>query len=122
MQSLNIKKTIRYHDSERKACAHLKFLIFETTAVHWDSNQNEQGKSCPNASKLYKCTLAMHVEARACCPHPASVSRAAPWKLPVALQGVLAHGNANAQEKGVGSVALTRLRKRYNVAAWLNLY
>ncbi|CAE8625409.1 unnamed protein product [Polarella glacialis] len=91
-------------------------FTFETTAVQWDSSQDEQGKSCPNASKLYKCTLAMDGEARACCPHPASVSRAALWKPPVALQGVLAHGNTNAQEKGVGSVALNGLRKTYNVA------
>ncbi|CAE8615113.1 unnamed protein product [Polarella glacialis] len=58
----------------------------------------------------------MHGEARACCPHPASVSKAALWKPPVAFQGVLVHGNTNAQEKGVGSVALTGLRQTYNVA------
>jgi hypothetical protein len=50
-------------------------------------------------------------EERACCPQPVSVSRAALWKLPVALQGLLVHGSANAQGKGVGSVALAGLRK-----------
>jgi hypothetical protein len=55
----------------------------------------------------------MHGEEAACCPQHVAVSRAALWKIPVALQVVLVHGNANAQEKGVGSVALTGLRKRH---------